>query len=35
MIVIKLYYHVLCWLRIFCYKIIYGKNFCVPINTSF
>lgn len=35
MIVIKLYYHILCWLRIFCYKIIYGKNFCVPINMSF
>lgn len=35
MIILKLYYHILCWIKIFCYKIIYGKAFSVPIDISF
>ena len=35
MILLKFYYHVICWMKIFIYKIIYGKRLSMPTNCSF
>ena len=35
MILLKLYYHLICWMKIFIYKMIYGKRLTMPKNCSF
>lgn len=35
MILIKLYYHLLCLLKNIFYKIIYGESFCMPISSTY
>ena len=35
MILLKVYYHLVCWMKIFIYKMIYGKRLTMPMNCSF
>lgn len=35
MIILKLYYHLICWIKIFIYRLIYGKSLRMPFNCSF
>lgn len=35
MIILKLYYHLVCWIKIFIYRLIYGKSLHLPLNCSF
>lgn len=31
----KIYYHLICFIKILCYKLIYGKTLRLPLNCSF
>lgn len=35
MIVLKLYYHLLCWVKTLFYKLIYNKSFIMPLNSAY
>lgn len=35
MILLKLYYHVICWIKVVVYKMIYGKAFRMPLSSTF
>lgn len=35
MIVLKLYYHLLCWVKTLFYKLIYNKSFVMPFNSTY
>lgn len=35
MILLKLYYHIICWVKMFVYKMVYGKRFAMPLNATF
>ena len=35
MIVLKLYYHLLCWVKTLFYKLIYNKSFTMPLNSTY
>ena len=35
MIVLKLYYHLLCWVKTLFYKLIYNKSFTMSLNSVY
>ena len=35
MLIVKGYYHLLSWIKIFCYRAIYGSRLQIPLNLSF
>lgn len=35
MIVLKLYYHLLCLVKTLFYKLIYSKSFIMPLNSTY
>jgi len=35
MILLKLYYHIICCIKTFFYKLIYRERFSMPLNTTF
>lgn len=35
MILLKIYYHIICLIKTFMYKLIYKKAFVMPLNSSY
>lgn len=35
MILLKLYYHIICRIKVIIYKMIYGEAFRMPLNSTF